>query len=170
MSLLDIKKELKNLDQNELIELVLALGKNYKQAKEYLEFFANPDQPKWLAEYKERLYLCFFPKLGWKCKTSKAKKELSAFKSLGVSDDYYAYLLLCYVEFGLEYAYRWGVLAENFHTSLFKIMGQSLQILKKENALLEFKNRYVLLIILAEKIFGPIGDAYRTQIKSYYPD
>lgn len=170
MSLLDIKRELKNLDQNELIELVLAISKNYKQAKEYLEFFANPDQPKWLAEYKERLYLCFFPKMGWKCKISKAKKEISSFKSLGVSDDYYAHLLLCYVEFGLEYAKRWGVLAENFHISIFKVMVQSLEILKKENALAEFKSRFEQLIFTAEKVFIPLSNAYKSQIKVYYPD
>ncbi len=170
MSLLDIKKELKNLDQNELIELVLEIGKNYKQAKEYLEFFANPDQPKWLEVYKERLYLCFFPKMGWKCKISKAKKELSSFRSLGVSDDYYAHFLLCYVEFGLEYALDYGVLAENFHTSLFKVMVQSLEILKKENALPEFKNRFEQLVFTAEKVFIPLSTAYKTQIKVYYPD
>ena len=43
MPLKDIKKELKKLDKEKLIELVADLYKNNKSVKDFFDFYVNPN-------------------------------------------------------------------------------------------------------------------------------
>ena len=44
MSKRELKAALKDLDREQLTDLILELYSDVKQAKEYLDFYANPDE------------------------------------------------------------------------------------------------------------------------------
>ncbi|MCZ2249001.1 MAG: hypothetical protein LC111_09610 [Bacteroidia bacterium] len=44
MGLIDIKKELKKLDKDKLIDLVAEFYKKTNQQKEFLDFYVNPNE------------------------------------------------------------------------------------------------------------------------------
>ena len=53
MSKSEVKKYIKSLERSSLEELVMDLYSARKEAKEYLEFYANPDEDGKLDEYKK---------------------------------------------------------------------------------------------------------------------
>lgn len=55
MSKLQLKKELQNLDAVQLRELILDIYSARKEAKEYLEFFLNPDVAKLTEKYQKAI-------------------------------------------------------------------------------------------------------------------
>ena len=62
MSKSTIKKLLQSMTKAEIIEMVLELYSARKEAKEYLEFYASPDEKGKLEEYKSILREEFYPK------------------------------------------------------------------------------------------------------------
>ena len=52
MSKTTLKRELVNMDKEQLIELILEVYAARKDAKEYFEFFLNPDVGKLLDKYE----------------------------------------------------------------------------------------------------------------------
>lgn len=52
MSKLQLKKELLNMDQNQLVQLILDAYSARKETKEYFDFFLNPDVEKLLTKYE----------------------------------------------------------------------------------------------------------------------
>ena len=80
MGLTDIKKELKKLDKNKLIDFVSELYKSHKSVKEYLDFYFNPDEKELLAKYKNRVIEAFYPKRGFGLKLNEGRKAISDFK------------------------------------------------------------------------------------------
>ena len=85
MGLRDVKKELEQLEQEELIHHISELYKKHKAVKEYFDFFANPDEDELLEQFKERVYEGFYPKTGKKLKVYKARKAINDFKKKKVS-------------------------------------------------------------------------------------
>ena len=53
MSKAQLKKQLKTLEKDEIIEMVMELYDARKEAKEYLEFYLNPNEKSKLDEYKK---------------------------------------------------------------------------------------------------------------------
>lgn len=62
MSKSTIKKLLQSMTKAEIIEMVLELYSARKEAKEYLEFYACPDEKGKLEEYKSIIREEFYPK------------------------------------------------------------------------------------------------------------
>ena len=61
MSKSTIKKLLQSMKKEDIIEMVLDLYSARKEAKEYLEFYAEPDEKGKLEEYKARLSNLMYP-------------------------------------------------------------------------------------------------------------
>ena len=55
MGLVDLKKELVKLDKDKLIVLISDLYKSNKAAKEYLDFYANPNETDLFEKYKDNM-------------------------------------------------------------------------------------------------------------------
>lgn len=64
MSKTTIKKLLQSMTKAEIIEVVLELYSARKEAKEYLEYYACPDENEKLEEYKSIIREEFFPRDG----------------------------------------------------------------------------------------------------------
>ena len=60
MSKASVKKALKELDHEGLVNLLMDLYACRKDAKDFLEFWANPDEDKELERAKERIHKLFF--------------------------------------------------------------------------------------------------------------
>ena len=61
MSKATVKKILMSMPKEEIIGMVLEMYDARKEAKEYLEFYANPDEDGKLEEYKKIITEEFYP-------------------------------------------------------------------------------------------------------------
>jgi hypothetical protein len=141
MGFIDVKKELVKLDKDKLIGLISELYKNNIGVKEYLDFYANPNEEALFEKYKYKVYEAFYPKRGYALKLSDGKKAISEFKKLKPSSILLADLMLCYVETGVSFTNDFGDIDERFYSSLESVFAQSLLLMKKENLLNEFEVR-----------------------------
>ena len=78
-----------SMDKSEIIKMVLELYSARKEAKEYLDFYAEPNEGQKLAEYKHIIREEFYPSRNREPKTrfSVCRKALSDFKKLKPSED-----------------------------------------------------------------------------------
>ena len=141
MGLTEIKKELKNLDKEKLLELVADLYKKNKSVKEYLDFFVSPNEKELFLKYKDKVYEAFYPKRGDRFKLSDGKKAISDFKKLDASKELLAELMLFYVETGVEFTNEYGDIDEPFYNSVESVYSNALKLMSKEKILDKFADR-----------------------------
>lgn len=141
MGLTDIKKELKKLDKDKLIELVADLYKKNKSVKEFFDFYVNPNERELFEKYRDKVFEAFYPKRGYIYKLKEGKQAISDFKKLGTSTELLADLMLFYVETGIKYTNDYGDINEAFYKSLATTFVDSLTLMNKENLLDRFEDR-----------------------------
>lgn len=141
MGLTDIKKELKKIDKNKLIDLVVELYKKNKSVKEYFDFYVNPNEKELFIKYRDKVFEAFYPKRGYTLKLKDGKQAISDFKKLGPSQELIADLMLFYVEVGVHYTNNFGDIDEAFYSSLESTFVAALTLMRKENILDKFANR-----------------------------
>ena len=113
MSKATVKKILMSMPKEEIIGMVLEMYDARKEAKEYLEFYANPDEDGKLEEYKK----------------------------LKPSADKLADLMLCYVENACRFTYDYGDMWEQYYTSVENNFDKTMAFIAKNNMLEHFKPR-----------------------------
>lgn len=108
------------MEKDELIKLVLELYSARKEAKEYLDFYAAPDEKAKLEEYKHIIKEEFYPFKNREPKTrfSVCRKAVSDFNKLKPSEESRAELLVFYMENACEFTNDWGDLWEQFYDSV----------------------------------------------------
>lgn len=141
MGLTDIKKELKKLDNDKLVELVADLYKKNKSVKEFFDFYVNPNERELFEKYREKVFEAFYPKRGYKFKLKEGKQAISDFKKLGPSADLLADLMLFYVETGVKFTNDFGDIDEAFYSSMETTYVAALTLMRKENLLDKFADR-----------------------------
>ena len=146
MGLTDIKKELKKLDKDKLIDLVSDLYKKNKTVKEFFDFYVNPDERELFEKYRDKVFEAFYPKRGYNYKLKDGKQAISDFKKLGTSTDLLADLMLFYVETGVKFTNDYGDVNESYYKSLATTFVDSLTLMSKENLLDKFEGRVVKVV------------------------
>jgi len=146
MGLTDIKKELKKLDKDKLIDLVADLYKKNKSVKEFFDFYVNPDERELFIKYRDKVYEAFYPKRGYNFKLKDGKQAISDFKKLGPSSDLVADLMLFYVETGVKLANDFFDIGEGFYSSVETTYVAALTLMKKEDLLEKFADRAVKVV------------------------
>ena len=141
MGLTDIKKELRKLDKEKLVELVVDLYKKNKSVKEFLDFYVNPNEKELFLKYKDKVYEAFYPKRGNRFKLSDGKKAISDFKKLEASKELLSELMLFYVETGVEFTNEFGDIDEPFYNSVASVYSNALKLMCTENILDKFADR-----------------------------
>ncbi|MGB4204364.1 MAG: hypothetical protein GX128_08415 [Bacteroidales bacterium] len=141
MGLTDIKKELKKLDKDKLIYLVADLYKKNKSVQEFLDFYVNPNERELFEKYRDKVFVAFYPKRGYKLKLKDGKKAISDFKKLGPSTDLLADLMLFYVETGVQFTNDFGDIDEGFYSSMATTYVAALTLMRKENLLDKYADR-----------------------------
>lgn len=142
MSKVALKKYLNTLQKGEIVEMVLDLYDARKEAKEYLEYFLNPDEEEKLKEYKAIILNEFFPKRGdGKCRFSVCRKAIADYRKLHPSPDNLADLMLYLVENACEAADSWGDLWESFYDSTESNFEATMKFITKNGLLPKFQKR-----------------------------
>lgn len=119
MSKKEVKGAIKDLDRDQLVDLILDLYSNVKQAKEYLDFYANPDEETKAEEIKEKIFKEFFPsrhRFG-KCRFSPGKKLISDFVKMGGSQELVLDLMIYLCEIAGDALKRYGIGKDSYHVS-----------------------------------------------------
>lgn len=141
MGLTDIKKELKKLDKDKLIDLIADLYKKNKSVKEFFDFYVNPNERELFEKYRDKVFEAFYPKRGNNYQLKDGKQAISDFKKMGTSADLLADLMLFYVETGVKFTNDYGDINEPFYKSLATSFFDSLTLMDKENLLEKFEDR-----------------------------
>lgn len=141
MRLSDVKKELRKLDKERLVDLLSDLYKKNKSVKEYLDFYVNPNEKELFLKYKDKVYEAFYPKRGDRFKLSDGKKAISDFKKLEPSKELLSDLMLFYAETGVEFTNEFGDIDEPFYNSIASVYSNALALMDKENILDKFADR-----------------------------
>jgi len=141
MGLADLKKELRKLDKEKLVDLVADLYKKNKSVKEFLDFYVNPNEKELFLKYKDKVNEAFYPKRGDRFKLSDGKKAISDFKKLEASNELLFELMLFYAETGVEFTKEFGDIDEPFYNSVASVYSNALKLMSKENILDKFADR-----------------------------
>lgn len=166
MGLNDIKKELKKLDKDKLVDLVADLYKKNKSVKELLDFYVNPNEQELFLKYKDKVHEAFYPKRGDRFKLSDGEKAISDFKKLEASKELLSELMLFYAETGVEFTNEFGDIDEPFYNSVASVYSNALTLMDKENILDKFADR-------AKKIVDDtsgIGWGFHDELGDIYSD
>ena len=137
MSKAQLKKQLNSLEKSQIIEMVMELYDARKEAKEYLEFYVNPDEKKELEKFKEIVFKEFGDDgvHDPKCRFSVCRKALSDFKKLAPSEDAIAEAMTYYVELVCKYSFEAGDLWEQYYDSAVSNFRSLLNFLIKNDLL-----------------------------------
>ena len=109
-----------SMDKSEIIKMVFELYSARKEAKEYLDFYAEPNEDQKLEEYKHIIREEFYPSRNREPKTrfSVCRKALSDFKKLKPSEDSVAELMVFYMENACQFTYDYGDMWEQLYDSV----------------------------------------------------
>ena len=138
MSKATVKKILMSMPKEEIIGMVLEMYDARKEAKEYLEFYANPDEDGKLEEYRKIITEEFYPAKSTrepKTRFSVCRKAVSDFKKLKPSADKLADLMLCYVENACQFTCDYGDMWEQYYTSVENNFEKTMAFIAKNNML-----------------------------------
>ncbi len=136
MSKVQLKKHLAQLTKEQIIEVMLELYDARKEAKEYFEFYLNPNEDAKLEEYKNIIYNEFFPNRGEaKCRFSICRKAISDFKKLKPSPSCIADLMLFYIETGVSMTAEYGDMWEQYYTTLENNFDKAMEFISKNGYL-----------------------------------
>jgi len=150
MGLREVKKELATLSQDQLIHHIVEVYKRYPHAKEYFDFYVNPDEKVILEKYKERVHEGFYPARGRRLKLYRSRKALNEFKKLGVSPEADAELMLYFIEVGIVYAREKRPTGEAYYERLLNMLEKLLTHLVKASLLDEYNESLSHVVERAE--------------------
>ncbi|WP_433745251.1 DUF6155 family protein [Falsibacillus pallidus] len=164
----DLKKQLKSLDQRDLITLIADLYKLNSDVKDYLSSkFAGEEAHVELHE-KARVQIRneFFPDRGHgKLRLTEAKKAITTFKKLVDDPARTLDLMLYYVELGTEFTNAFGDIDMTFYNSLVSMYDKAAMECDKDVALVAtFKDRFYRVVRESEGI----GWGYPMAIEEIY--
>ncbi|WP_291530228.1 DUF6155 family protein [Bacteroides sp. UBA939] len=142
MSKAQLKKQLSSLSKEQIIEVVLELYDARKEAKEYLEFFLNPNEDGKLEGYKKVIRDEFFPKRGEpKTRFSVCRKAISDFKKLKPHPACLADLMLYYIETGCEMTNLYGDMWEQYYTTMETNFNKAMALIAQSGYMEQFSER-----------------------------
>ena len=161
------------MPKEEIIGMVLAMYDARKEAKEYLEFYANPDEDAKLEEYKKIITEEFYPSRGrqeQKTRFSVCRKAVSDYKKLKPSPDKLADLMLYYVENACRFTYDYGDMWEQYYTSVENNFDKTMAFIAKNNLLNHFKPRLQMCVEWASPCGWGFADTIADIYYEYFPE
>ena len=148
MSKSQVRKMLAGMSKEEVISVVMELYGARKEAREYLNYFANPDEKSELEKFKKIVFKEFGDdgKHDSKCSFSVCRKALSDFKKLSPSTDTLSEAMVFYVERICEFSFNAGDLWEQYYDSAVSNFRSMLKCLIKNNLLETMMPRLVQIM------------------------
>lgn len=170
MGLAELKKEIKKLDKNKLIELISDLYKKNKSVKEFLDFYVSPNEKELFGKYRDKVFEAFYPKRGFGIKLKDGKKAISDFKKFEPSSELLADLMLFYVKTGVDFTNDFGDINENFYSSLEKMFVEALTLMRNNDLLEKFSKRTGKIVEDTSGIGWGFHDYLADVYFDFYPD
>ncbi len=164
-----LKKHLQTLSKEQLIDTVLELYDNVKPAKEYFEFFLNPNEKEMLEKFRTAIVNEFYPRGKFsepKTRFSVAKKAIADFRALKPSPELLGDLMVTLAEMACKFTYDYGDMWEQYYTSAANNYEAALKYLQKNNLLDNFKLRCENCV----KYASPCGYGFEDDISSIFHD
>ncbi|NCB07633.1 MAG: hypothetical protein EOM73_05670 [Bacteroidia bacterium] len=142
MATTNLKKYLKTLTLDELINQIVELDKKFKPVQEYYQLVVNNDISGAVKKAKKEIGNEFYPARGLpKMRLSVARKAVTDAQKLGLPPEAMADIMLFYVETGVEFTNDYGDIDEPFYNSMESMYLKALQFLDSEGLLSEFEYR-----------------------------
>ncbi|MCK8058433.1 MULTISPECIES: DUF6155 family protein [unclassified Fusibacter] len=163
ITITELKKELKKMEQSELIELISNLYKSNDKVKEIInaKVVGEKYQEELLEVYKEKMYAEFFPENMRKVPSFvTAKNMIAEFKKVG-NNEMLLDLMLHFVECGNAFTIEFGDIDGPFYNRLCSVYEQFIDLLNSkgtEDLYLKFKDRIDNLISSSSGIGWGYGD------------
>lgn len=172
MSKTALKKQMKMLTADQLMEVILELYDARKDAREYLEYYVNPDEEKMLDRYRNIVLKEFFPAKGRaKARTSVCKKALKDFTTLHPSPRRIAELKLTLIESIMRYAANsryW--IRESHENTLTVTFRELLDYLYRNDLYDEFERRIDMVMAAAGRPRNPFREPLREIMENFKND
>lgn len=163
-----LKKELKQWEQKELIQLITELYKLNGEVKDYLssQLIGEESIQELFEKSKKKIKDEFFPDRGFgKLRLSEAKAAFSNFKKLSNDHLKTLELMLYYVELGTEFTNSYGDIDNKFYNSMISVFSQIIDACEKDEQLFELFNDRLYNIV--EQSSG-IGWGYADALEELY--
>jgi len=171
MSKVSLKKHLQLLTKEQVIETVLEMYDNVKPAKEYLEYFLNPNEKEMLGKYKKVITDEFYPttkSFNPKLRFAVAKKAIAEFRALKTSPELVADLMLTLAEQACKFTYDFGDMTEQYYNSAYTNLEVALEYMDKNNLLKAFKLRCDDCVKYASPCGYGFADEISQLVNDYY--
>lgn len=146
----ELKKELKELNQKELIQLITELYKLNKDVQQYLsnKFKGEEAIVELFEQTKKKVKDEFFPDRGFgKMRLGEAKNAISTFKKLSGDAIKTLDLMLYYVELGTDFTNTYGDIDDRYYDSMLSMYDKvAVECDKDEEIFNIFKDRLYSIV------------------------
>lgn len=148
MSKSQVKKLLAGMSKEEVINTVMELYDARKEARDYLDYYVNPNESNELEKFKKIVLKEFDDDISRdpQCRFSVCRKALSDFKKLAPSTETLAEAMVYYVERVCEFSFYAGDLWEQYYDSAVSNFRSMLKFLAKNNMLEAMMPRVVQIM------------------------
>lgn len=174
MSKSQVKKLLAGMSKEEVINTVMELYDARKEAREYLDYYINPNESNELEKFKKIVLKEFDDDISRdpQCRFSVCRKALSDFKKLSPSTETLAEAMVYYVERVCEFSFYAGDLWEQYYDSAVSNFRSMLKFLAKNNMLEAMMPRVVQIMAwcwpCGYGFHDEIGDSFCELVPSQY--
>ncbi len=157
-----------HLSKEDLLKELSEIMKRFPQVKQYYQSRFNTNaQHELLEQYKKKLKNQFFPDRGFgKAGLSVARKVVTDYKKIASNKEDIIDLMLFYVEQGVLFTFEYGDIDEPFYNSMESMYVNTLQLIKKENLLEQFRDRCKMIV---DKT-SDMGWGFHDTLADYYEE
>lgn len=174
MSKSQVKKLLAGMSKEEVINIVMELYDARKEARDYLDYYVNPNESNELEKFKKIVLKEFDDDISRdpQCRFSVCRKALSDFKKLAPSTETLAEAMVYYVERVCEFSFYAGDLWEQYYDSAVSNFRSMLKFLMKNDMLEAMMPRMVQIMAwcwpCGYGFHDEIGDSFCELVPSQY--
>ncbi|MFK0572299.1 DUF6155 family protein [Endozoicomonas sp.] len=145
----ELKKQLRNKTQNELVEEITHLYKKFNNVKEFYQASFFNDDSAMLEKYKKIVRDEYIPsgrKQFPSMRASVARKAISDYKKISCSNAGLADIMLTFVESDVWCTKEYGDIDESFYRSMESMYENAINFITKESLLQEFNDRLLAIV------------------------
>lgn len=172
MSKTSLKKFLSELNREQLAEVILQIYESRKEAREFLDYFANPDEKAALDKYRAVIMKEFQPAKGRpKRRVSVCRRAIKDFSTLQPSATSAGDLLLTYVEQLMIHLVRNPSQAtESQKNEMIAKLRYTVEFITAERLGMEFNHRIAAIVATAPHAGNDIAAEISDFIETAAPD
>ena len=168
----EVKKYLRAMEKEELVNEITELIKLYPAVKEYYAIILNPDAEKEvLAKYKMTVENEFFPSRGdGKLRHTLVNNAIQDFRKISQSPVNVASLMLYYPELGVEFTNAYGDIDEQFYVAISHGYSRALKYISENNLEETFHDQASKIMENTDRVGWGFNEAMIGIYFEYYSD